>query len=291
MVKQLKLNDYKQQIADVYNRRSHNYDESEWHLRIAHRLVEYAQISPGYDVLDIATGTGHVAIEVAQTVGSSGKVVGVDISTQMLSHARRKVEALGLSNVELQLADAEALNFPANSFDRILCANAFPLMADMEATLRQWIGFLKPNGIVGFHALADTALVGVVIWQKVFEKYGVSRELSEPTGTVEKCHNLLERAGFEAIEIKTEQYGSYISLEEARQRWTISSYPAPKFSNTLFQLSPEQLEEIKAEFDAQLEALVTENGIWNDGTSFFAFGRKRGNRELLTGNSYQLLDN
>ncbi|NMG21629.1 class I SAM-dependent methyltransferase [Brasilonema bromeliae] len=277
MAKQLKLNDYKQQIADVYNRRSHNYDESEWHLRIAHRLVEYAQISPGYDVLDIATGTGHVAIEVAQRVGSSGRVVGVDISTEMLTLARRKVEALSLSNVELQFADAEALNFPVNSFDRILCANAFPLMTDMEAALRQWMQFLKPNGLVGFHALADTALVGVVIWQKVFENYGVSRELSEPTGTVEKCHNLLERAGFEAIEIKTEQYGSYISLEEAKQRWTISSYPAPKFSNTLFQLSPEQLEEIKAEFDAQLQALVTEHGIWNDGTCFFVFGRKGAN--------------
>jgi ubiquinone/menaquinone biosynthesis C-methylase UbiE len=283
MAKQLKLNDYKQQIADVYNRRSHNYDESEWHLRIAHRLVEYAQISPGYDVLDIATGTGHVAIEVAQRVGSSGRIVGVDISTQMLTLARRKVEALNLSNVELQFADAEALNFPANSFDRILCANAFPLMTDMEATLRQWMEFLKPNGLVGFHALADTALVGVIIWQKIFEKYGVLRELSEPTGTVadtaEKCHNLLERVGFEAVEIKSEQYGNYISLEEAKQRWTITSYPAPKFSNTLFQLPSELLEQIKSEFDAQLEALVTEHGIWNDGTCFFAFGCKRGNRE------------
>ncbi|NJM69935.1 MAG: methyltransferase domain-containing protein [Scytonema sp. RU_4_4] len=274
MAKQLELNDYKQQIADVYNRRSHNYDESEWHLRIAHRLVEYARISPPHNILDIATGTAHVAIEVAQIVGSSGKVVGVDISTEMLSVARRKVEALSLSNVELQLADAETLNFPANSFDRILCANAFPLMTDMEATLRQWMRFLKPNGLVGFHALADTALVGVVIWQKIFEKYGVSRELSEPTGTVEKCHNLLERAGFEAIEIKTEQYGSYISLEQAKQRWSVSSYPAPKLFNPLSQLSSEQLEQIKAEFDAQLEALVTEQGIWNDGTSFFAFGRK-----------------
>jgi ubiquinone/menaquinone biosynthesis C-methylase UbiE len=283
MAKQLKLNDYKQQIADVYNRRSHNYDESQWHLKIAHRLVEYAQISPGYDVLDIATGTGHVAIEVAQRVGSSGKIVGVDISTQMLTLARRKVEALGLSNVELQLADAEALNFPANSFDRILCANAFPLMTDMEATLRQWMQFLKPNGLVGFHALADAALVGVVIWQKIFEKYGVLQEFSQPTGTTadtaEKCHNLLERSGFEAIDIKTEQYGNYISLEEAKQRWTINSYPAPKFSNTLFQLPSEQLQEIKAEFDAQLEALVTEQGIWNDGTSFFAFGRKGKNSE------------
>jgi ubiquinone/menaquinone biosynthesis C-methylase UbiE len=45
-------------------------------------------------------------------VGSEGRVVGVDISTGMLDQARHKIEALGLNNIELQLADAEALDFP-----------------------------------------------------------------------------------------------------------------------------------------------------------------------------------
>jgi ubiquinone/menaquinone biosynthesis C-methylase UbiE len=47
-------------------------------------------------------------------------------------------EALAPSHVEFQLADAEALNYPANSFDRILCANTFPWMEDKEAALRLW---------------------------------------------------------------------------------------------------------------------------------------------------------
>ena len=42
----------------------------------------------------------------------------------------------------------------------------------------------------------------------------------------------------------------------------------------LSQISSEQLEQIKAEFDVELEALATQQGIWNDGTTFFAFGRK-----------------
>ncbi|NWF59388.1 MAG: hypothetical protein HXY43_08800 [Fischerella sp.] len=59
MTQQLELNNYKQQIADLYSRRSHNYDESDWHLQITHRLVEYTQIISGQQVLDIATGTVH----------------------------------------------------------------------------------------------------------------------------------------------------------------------------------------------------------------------------------------
>jgi ubiquinone/menaquinone biosynthesis C-methylase UbiE len=275
MSQKLELNDYKQQIAELYSRRSDTYDQGDWHPRIAHRLVELAKISRGQHVLDIATGTGMVAIEAAQLVGSEGRVVGIDISDGMLSVARRKIEALGFSNIELQLADAEALNFPANSFDVVLCSSAFIWMSNLTAALGLWYQFLKPGGLIGFHAFADTAFVGGVIAQKVAEKYGISLAFSKPTGTVEKCHHLLAEAGFEQIEVNAEQYGSYISLERAKRMWAGSSHPAPgQFPNPLGQLSSEQQEQAKAEFDAELEALVTEQGIWNDETTFFVFGRK-----------------
>jgi ubiquinone/menaquinone biosynthesis C-methylase UbiE len=58
-----------------------------------------------------------VAIEAAQIVGIEGRVIGIDISTGMIEQAKQKVETLGLGNVEFQLADGEALNFPENSFD------------------------------------------------------------------------------------------------------------------------------------------------------------------------------
>lgn len=275
MSNQLELNDYKKEIADLYSCRSQTYDNSDWHIQIAHRLIEYSQIKPEQHVLDIATGTGLVAIEAAQIVGSYGRVVGVDISTGMLEVAKQKVEGLGFKHVEFLLADAEALNFPVNSFDTILCSSALIWMADIPAALCQWIRFLKPGGLIGFHAFADTAFVGGVVVQKVVKKYGVSLAFSKPTGTIEKCYDLLQETGFEAIEIKPEQYSSYISLEQAKQMWTGSSHPAPgQFPNPLSQLSSQQLAQIKAEFEAELEALKTEQGIWNDITIFFTFGRK-----------------
>ncbi|MEH2312713.1 MAG: methyltransferase domain-containing protein [Nostoc sp.] len=275
MNQQLDLNEYKQQIADLYSCRGQTYDQGDWHPRIAHCLVEYAQISQGQHVLDIATGTGMVAIEAAQLIGLAGRVVGVDISTGMLEEAKRKIEALGLNNIELVLADAEKLNFPANSFDVILCSSALIWMADVPAALCLWHQLLKPGGLIGFHAFADTAFVGGVTMQKVAQKYGVSLAFSKPTGTIEKCHDLLKTAGFEAIEIKSEQDGSYISLQQAKQMWSGGSHPAPgQFPHPMKQLSSGQLEKLEAEFEAELAVLVTQEGIWNDITTFYTFGRK-----------------
>ena len=66
----IKLNDYKQQVADLYSDRSSNYDNGDWHLRIAQRIVDRAQLKSGQQILDLATGTGIVAIEAAQIVGT-----------------------------------------------------------------------------------------------------------------------------------------------------------------------------------------------------------------------------
>jgi ubiquinone/menaquinone biosynthesis C-methylase UbiE len=98
MSNQPKLDKYKQEIADLYTRRSQTYDNSHWHLQIAQRLVEYGRVSRGQQVLDIATGTGHVAIAAAQIVGAEGLVIGVDISARMLDVARNKAQELNLKN-------------------------------------------------------------------------------------------------------------------------------------------------------------------------------------------------
>ncbi len=280
MQEKLNLDNYKQAIADLYTGRSQTYDKTrdnnDWHWKIANRLVEYGQVGLGQNVLDIATGTGHCAIASAQLVGSDGKVIGIDISSGMIAQARQKAAKLNLSNVEFQLADGEKLNFPANSFDRIFCSSAFIWISDLIFALSLWRKLLKPGGILGIHAFAETAFVGGVVTQKIAEKYGISFLMSKPTGTIEKCQNLLQQAKFESIEIKVEQEdSSYISLEKAKRMWAGSEHPAPgQYPSPLSQLSSEQLAQAKAEFDAELEALQTEQGIWNDITTYYVYGQK-----------------
>lgn len=285
MMKQLELNNYKQEVADFYDHRSPTYDDSRWHVQICHRLLAYLQVGAGQTILDIGTGTGHIAIAAAQIVGEYGQVTGIDISAGMLEKAQSKVDALGLNNVELQLADAESLDYQSNHFDHILCANTFPWMKDKEATLSLWHQFLKPGGRIGVHTPADTAYVGAVVLRRVFAKYGVSLEASNRIGSVEQCRDLFANAGFEAIEIKTEQHGSYIDLDKAKATWegvvVSPSLTSPKISgNELSQLTSVQLAQAKAEFDAELESLQIEQRIWDDLTTLYILGHKPENRNL-----------
>ena len=118
----MNLTEYKQQVTDFFDSRT-NYD-NDFTYRRAIPLVELAQLQKGQTVLDVATGTGIVAIAAANIVGTEGKVVGVDISPGMLSQARRKIEAAGIQNIELIETDADYLNFGDQSFDAILCSSS-----------------------------------------------------------------------------------------------------------------------------------------------------------------------
>ncbi len=279
MVNPLKLDDYKQGVADFYDRRSQTYDDGEWRAQICHRLLDYSPVGAGQSVLDIGTGTGCIAIATARTVGERGQVIGVDISPAMLKRAQKKVDALELNNVTLHLSDAETLSYPEHHFDHILCANTFPWMQNKEATLLLWYKLLKPGGRIAVHTPADSAYVGPVVLRRVLAKYGLDLEASNRLGSIQQCRKLFEHSGFESVEIKTEQHGSYTTLDNAKATWdsvfTHPSITAPKVSgNRLSPLPFAQLAQVKAEFAAELAALQTEQGIWDDLTTLYILGRR-----------------
>ena len=132
------LQAYHKHIADTYDERSGNHDNSDWHRKTALKLLEELPARVGDSVLDIGTGTGTIAFQAASLVKSGGTVIGVDISEGMLSEANKKLAASGLDNLEFILADAEHLEFPGNRFDRMYCASAFFCILDPLATLRHW---------------------------------------------------------------------------------------------------------------------------------------------------------
>lgn len=273
MRKQVELNEFKQQVADYFNQRSNYDDEGDFHPRLAHSLIEYAGISSGQKILDIATGTGLVAIEAAQLVGPEGQVVGVDISPGMLSQAKQKTEAAGLSSLEFLQADVETVNFPDNSFDVVLCCSALVYLRNIPTALRRWYQFLKPGRLLGFNSFAETTFVATAVLVKVAKRYGIALSSpNKPTGTAQKCSALLQEAGFEDVEVKTEQFGSYISMSQAQGQWE-SALKNPH-CHSLRQLSLEQLEQLKIDCVTELEALVTDKGIWNNITTFSTFGHK-----------------
>ncbi len=138
-----------QDAQDLYDSRSQKYDDSH-HPRLARHMVELARLQPGEQVLDLACGTGLVTFPASQAVGSSGCVVGVDISSGMLDIARQKLASSELHNVDLHLHSISDLNaldsLRERQFDVIICCSALVLLEDAAAALKHWTAFLKVGG-------------------------------------------------------------------------------------------------------------------------------------------------
>jgi demethylmenaquinone methyltransferase / 2-methoxy-6-polyprenyl-1,4-benzoquinol methylase len=110
-------------------------------------LVSRVEAGPGDSVLDVATGTGAVAIELVRQTGCN--VVGVDQSPEMLAEAARRVATAGLDNhIQLVEARAERLPFPDRSFDALTFTYLLRYVEDPVATLRELVRVVRPGGTV-----------------------------------------------------------------------------------------------------------------------------------------------
>lgn len=107
--------------------------------------VAQAQVRQGHAVLDVASGTGDLALAFAQRVGPSGRVVMTDINAQMLERGRDRLIDAGYP-IDALVCDAEALPFPDRSFDRVTVAFGLRNMTHKERALAEMARVLKPNG-------------------------------------------------------------------------------------------------------------------------------------------------
>lgn len=263
------LSTYKQQILNDFNNRL-NY-ENEFHRRAATRLVELAELQSGGRVLDIATGTGLAAIAAAQVVGSTGYVLGTDFALGMLQQAQQKVNALGLTNIKFEEADANEQELQENQFDVILCSSAIVYLTDIPTSLRRWHNALKIGGVVAFSCLAETSPSTSVLFRSIVQKYGIT--ISNPNellGTPERCYQWLEMIGFREIAITTEQFGFYI--QDAEATWIGNAKSA--FGLQDVNWSEEQLEHCKQEYFTEIDKASSREGYWNDITMLFITARR-----------------
>jgi len=135
-------------VAATYNAAADHFDDkplSFWD-RYGRLTVERLRLPNGAVVLDVGCGAGASALPAAQSVGDSGRVIGVDLAESLLARARAKANALSLTNVELLCADMTALDFPEASFDAVISVFSIFFVPDMVALTGSLWRMLRSGG-------------------------------------------------------------------------------------------------------------------------------------------------
>jgi SAM-dependent methyltransferase len=121
------------------------------------RLLGSAAIQAGDTVLDIGCGTGASVMELSVIVGPEGAVQGCDISQVMLSHAGKRIAALGNTNADLILADAQTHDFPSSRFERVVSRFGVMFFDDPVAAFTNISKGLRSGGQITLMAWAPVA--------------------------------------------------------------------------------------------------------------------------------------
>ena len=113
------------------------------------RLCKRSGIAEGMQVLEIGSGAGDVALTLAELVGPTGSVVGVDVNASILDTARQRAADAGIRNLKFIAGDARTLDF-SDKFDAIVGRFVLMYMADPAEAFAKLIMHLKPGGITAF---------------------------------------------------------------------------------------------------------------------------------------------
>lgn len=139
-----------------------------WHtpLEVARtQLLALAALAPGERVLDVACGTGLVSFAAAAAVGPEGRVVGVDLSGEMVEAARHRARARQVPHASFLRMPAEQLDLPSAGFDVALCAFGLMYVPEPERAVRELQRVLRPGGRIVLAVWGERARCA---WSSVF---------------------------------------------------------------------------------------------------------------------------
>ena len=265
------MTDDRQRIAADFDVRAGNYSRNTWHRVYAEGLIAHSAIGSGDRVLDAGVGTGFAAIAAAMKVGSSGRVIGVDVSPGMLQEARVAVEAAQLRNVEFLQADACDLHeLQAESFDAVICSAAL-LYMPVHRALTEWRRLLKPGGTVGFSTMRTGFPQAGELFRNCAAEFGV--QLADPSATLgseSSAAAALRQAGFAEIALVADR----VLLSDADFSCAWESNLRSAAHGEVRNLAAPQLEALRSRFEQALDEARRRDPSFAAADVLYAYGVK-----------------
>ncbi len=234
---------------------------------VTQALVEDGQIGTGHVVLDIATGPGEPALSVAGRVGPNGKVFGIDPIPEMVAAARRAADRLELRNVQFDVAFADKMPFPADTFDAVISRFGVMFFPSPVDGVREMLRALKPGrklALAVWHFAENNPFHYSL--SRVIDRYVESPPLAPDAldafrfATPGKLRAILSEAGASSVSERLLQFTiqAAISLEDF---WTLRIEMSEKLREKIARLSNDQVNEVKRQTLASLREYSTDSGM------------------------------
>jgi arsenite methyltransferase len=160
----------------------------------------FSQLKTGDVVLDLGSGGGFDCFIAARQVGETGRVVGVDMTAEMVQLAKRNAEKMNAANVEFRQGEIEHLPVEDNSVDVIISNCVINLSPDKEAVFREAYRVLKPAGRLAVSDVVTTAPLP----RRLLDDVSMLTGCIAGALTVDALKAILASAGFQDIQILLE---------------------------------------------------------------------------------------
>jgi SAM-dependent methyltransferase len=159
--------------------------------------VALASLKSGETVVDLGCGGGFDCFLASKEVGETGKVIGVDMTPEMITKARKNAEKMGVGHIEFRLGEIEHLPVADNSADIIMSNCVINLSPDKLSVYRDAFRVLKPGGRL---AISDIVAIAPLP-DEIRKDLALLTACIGGAATMEETEEMLRNAGFQDIKI------------------------------------------------------------------------------------------